>query len=188
MALEVRLDGAPAAHCALCVGLRARAATRNRRPTSRLLFAQSAVVGASQLMAVNRARLSSRQTSASRALSPAEVDAARDLLSRADATMTAKSASLDATIEEKEGQNVARESRVRQLRFALNRSATCAPGCTPRHYRARQIARPPRVPRSRKRARLADMVAWKEDARGKPPSVGRRRRPIARRATLRSAV
>ena len=91
LALEVRLDGAPAARCALCVGLRARAATRNRRPTSRLLFAQSAVVGASQLMAVNRARLSSRQTSASRALSPAEVDAraARDIIPRADTTPTA---------------------------------------------------------------------------------------------------
>ena len=64
---------------------------------------QSLIVAAAKLMAVYRARLSTRHCQQDARASPADGDArdVRDVLSRADATVTTNRASLDAMIEEK---------------------------------------------------------------------------------------
>ena len=64
---------------------------------------QSLIVAAAKLMAVYCARLSTRHRQQDARASPADGDArvARDVLSRADKTMTPICASLDAMIEEK---------------------------------------------------------------------------------------
>ena len=55
----------------------------------------------------------------------------------------------------------ARELRIRQLRLALNRSATCAPGCMPRDItRGRWCARC--APRGRRSARVLLAVSRRE--------------------------
>ena len=75
------------------------------QPTSRLVWAQSAVVGTVESVTVNRARLSTPHRQHDARAFETEVNArdVRNTLSRADTTTTANRASLDALLEEKAG-------------------------------------------------------------------------------------